>query len=368
MPLSRSLTQLFRPNELFVGAGFRALFAPFDIYAASQTSQTTVGPTIFDLQTALPVNTNAPPAGWTDLGWIKNFKITPQSKVGQVRSGYRGAVRAQYRGEAGEMVDFEFYECARMQFKIAAGNIPFNLLANPTPSTIGPMSGTGAQAVAVGASGYQAAGAGTTAGSPTVFVAAGSGSLFPAGSYIVCDDDYVPNTPGIIGDVGAPAFPNQIVDVNYIRRTSDYVARVLQVKANAVAGQDGLVLDQPFIGGGSSGQLSTTPDTAPDASAKVQKIIGWAVREGATYITQWSSLFVLDSVDAAQIALYYPHISINQFKDIMQWKIENIGQTDEGGYGLQCSMTAMAYDDPLDGETIVRYLAFAPRPGQNIAI
>jgi hypothetical protein len=76
----------------------------------------------------------------------------------------------------------------------------------------------------------------------------------------------------------------------------------------------------------------------------------------------------MDTIDAAQIAVYYPHVSIAQFRDVAAWAIENIGTTDETGYELDCVMNALAFDDPIDGETVVGYKAFFPRPGQSISI
>ena len=49
------------------------------------------------------------------------FKITPQSKIGQIQSGYRGAVRQQVRGEVNEQFDFQFTEFSRLAWKIATG-------------------------------------------------------------------------------------------------------------------------------------------------------------------------------------------------------------------------------------------------------
>jgi hypothetical protein len=366
MALSKALVQTFRKNTLLVGAGWRAFFSPFNLGQSAAANNTSIGPKILDLQNGGPFNTNAPPSGWFDLGWIKDFKITPQSKIGQVRSGYRGAVRAQYRGQVGEQFEFAFREATRLAFKIAVGTTPFNLTKTPAPSTAGPLSGSGAQAVPLGASGYQAAGAGATAGSPTVFVPAGSGALFTAGAYIVVDQDYT-NQTGIVNDAGQPVSAGQVTDIDFIRKTSDYVARVTSIAAGAVAGQDGLVLNNVFVGGGSS-QPGVAANTGPTAGAKVQQVVGWAVREGATFITEWSALFIMDTIDAAQIAIYYPHVSISQFKDVAAWAIENIGTTDETGYQLDCAMEALAFDDPEDGETVVGYKAFYPRPSQDIQI
>lgn len=362
MALSKALVQPFRKNTLLIGAGWRAYFAPYNIALGSGQANTQQGPSILDLQTQGPFNTNAPPTGWTDCGWIKNFKLTPASKIGQVRSGYRGAVRAQYRGEVGESFEFSFREAARMQFKIAVGNTPFNLLSGSTPSTLGPLSASGAPKTAMVS--YSPGPPATLTVSNAVTIGAS------AGSYIVCDLDYTAasfpgqgNPPyGIVGAAGVPLQPNAVTDIDYIRKTSDFVARV-----TATTGTTVLTLDQPFIGGGSSATATIGP-TFPQTGSNVQVISGWAVREGATFITEWSGLFVMDTIDAAQIAIYYPHVSIAQFKDIQAWAIENEGTTDQTGYDLDCMMNALAFDDPLDGETVVGYKAFYLRPGQAAGI
>jgi hypothetical protein len=360
MALSKALVQPFRKNTLLIGAGWRSFFAPYNIALGSGVANTQLGPTILDLQTQGPFNTNAPPAGWTDTGWIKNFKLTPGSKIGQVRSGYRGAVRAQYRGEVGESFEFSFREAARMQFKIAVGNTPFNLLNGSTPSTLGPLSASGAPKTAM---------VSYSPGPPaTLTVASAAAISASGGTYIVADLDYTAanfpgqgNPPsGIVGAAGVPLQPFAVTDIDYIRKTSDFVARVTSVTTNV------LTLDQPFVGGGSG--LTLPAPTSPPTGSNVQTISGWAVREGATFVTEWSGLFVMDTIDAAQIAIYYPHVSIAQFKDIQAWTIENQGTTDQTGYDLDCMMNALAFDDPLDGETVVGYKAFYLRTNQAAAI
>jgi len=350
--LSKALVQPFRKNTLLIGAGWRGFFAPYNIAAGSAVASTTIGPTILDLQAQGPFNSNAPPAGWTDTGWIKDFKLTPASKIGQVRSGYRGAIRAQYRGEVGESFDFKFREAARMQFKIATGTNPFNLLYGVSAQTLGPLSATGAPKTAMSA---------YSAGPPATVTVANATAIAVsgAGEYIVVDLDYSPAQTGVVGAAGIPIQPGQVLDVDYIRKTSDFVGRAVGLATNVIT------LDQPMVGGGSG--IGTAP-TSPPTGSNAQRIIGWAAREGATYITEWSALFIMDTIDSAQIAVYYPHVSIAQFKDVNAWTIENVGTTDETGYDLDCTMNALAFDDPIDGETVVGYKAFYPRPNQAIGI
>lgn len=353
MPLSKALVQPFRKNTLMIGAGWRAFFAPYNPALGSGVASTTIGPTMLDLVTGGPFNTNSPPAGWTDCGWIKDFKLTPGSKIGAVRSGYRGAIRAQYRGEVGESFEFKFREAARMQFKIATGNNPFNLMFGAIPTTAGPISASGAPKTAM--TSY-------VAGPPSVLTVTSATAISVSGNgeYVVADLDYTTTQTGIVGSTGFPVQPGQVTDVDYTRKNSDFVARAISVLTNAIT------LDQPFVGGGSGLILPIVQ--APPAGSNVQRIIGWASREGGTFITEWSGLFIMDTIDSAQIAVYYPHVSIAQFRDIAAWAIENVGTTDETGYELDCMLNALAFDDPLDGETVVGYKAFYPRPSQNIGI
>ena len=385
MAFSKALTQPFRRNELAIGAGWRAYFAPFNAPFWANQVNSAVGPTILDLQFNGPFNTNNMPAGWFDLGWINSFKLTPQSKVGQIKSGYRGATRAQVRGEIGEQFEFKFREFSRMAFRLSTGCEIFNLLKVNSASTVGPLSMSGATATPVGASGYQATGGTATdpkvAGLPTVFLPAGSGSLFTVGQAIVVDYDYDKATVGFVGSVGIPVFVNNAPnDVDFIRRTSDFIQTIKAIVTNVagVAGsQDALVLNGIFAGGGASpsvnpGPTGPTNNNAPNGgtgtSPKVQVIQGWSSREGGTFILDYSALFIADTIDGDQFAVYYPHVSINQFKDIAAWQIANAGTTDETGYELDANFEALAFDDPLDGETVVGYKAWYPSTGTAVPV
>jgi len=371
MALSKALVQPFRRNQLLIGAGWRAYFAPFNApFWAGQVSSA-VGPTILDLQNTGPFNTNNMPAGWFDLGWTNGLKFTPGSKIGQIRSGYRGAIRAQVRGEVGESVEFKLREFTRMAFRITTGTEVFNMLKGNQASTIGPLSMSGTTAVAFGASGYQATGGTATdsrvAGLPTIFLPAGSGSLFSANQMIVADVDYDKVTTGFVGSAGIPVFVNNAPqDVDFIRKTSDFVSTILLVVSGPIAGiagnQDALVLVGLMGGGGCSSSTNPGP-TTPGLTSKVQVMSGWTAREGGTFILDYSALFVLDSIDGDQLCLYYPHLSISQFKDIANLAIPNIGTTDMTEYELDASFEALAFDDPLDGETSVGYRVWYPATG-----
>lgn len=370
MALPKSLTQPLRQGQLTVGAGWRAYFAPFNQALAVNYSSTVLGPTIYDLLvTGKFIDSTSPPAGWFDLGYVSNFKFTPQSKTGNVVAGYRGAIRAKYRAECGEKMSFQFEEMTHTALSIATGTQVFNLIrSTATASTTGPLSSSGTPAIPMGASGYipTGLGSGPTTGLPTLFVPAGSGALFAAGTYIVADQDYNGTSFGFVGDAGANVFQGAVSSVDFIRMTSDYVACVQTVVANAATGQDALILTGKFCGGGNQATLGTTPNTAPTTGAKVQAISGFSSREGGTFIKEWSAVFTMDTIDASQVMFYYPRIAPDSFGGLDATALQNATAMQK--YVLNASFDALAFDDPFDGETVVAYRAYYPHPNQNIQI
>jgi hypothetical protein len=363
MPLPRSLTQPLRQNNLVVGSGYRGYFAPFNQQQAVATANSALGPTIYDLQVtgkfidgAAGSFITAQP-GWFDLGWIKNFKFTPGSKTGNIMTGYRGAIRAKYRAETSEKMSCLFMEATRTAMSISTGTQVFNLLAASGAGNVGqlgPLSASGAQSFAM--TSYSASGG--VGGAAVLTGAAGAGAAFPVGTYIVCDIDYNGTSFGYVGDAGANVFPGAVTDVDFIRKTSDYVACVAAVNGNA------LTLTGPFVGGGNN-SAGNAP-TSPQAGSKIQGVVGYASREGGTYIKEWSAIFVLGTIDGAQILFYYPRIAPDAFGGLTEENLPNATAMQTNG--LAGTFDALAFDDPLDGETVVRYSAYYPPPGQTIQI
>lgn len=364
-----SLQQPFRPPKLIIGAGWRAFFATYNkaLYAASLAGSTTIGPTILDLTqgpfTAVAggvvTNNQGVNLQFQDLGWVKDFKATVESKIGQVRSGYRGAVRAQYRGQVGESFELKFNEYGRLQYRLATGTNVINLLGATGTSTVGPVGATGAPSINV--TGY-------SAGPPVILTLASPpiAAQIGIGSFIVADQDYVIGQYGIQGDAGMPVFKGAVTDVDYIRRNSDYVSRVIGLSGNV------LTLDQPFVGGGSG---VPTPNfynnqfqSFTNPQVRCEEVVGFAAREGGTFISEWTCMLICNTIDQGQLVIYYPHVSIQQLRDhAASWTIENIGTTDEGGMQMDAQFTSLAFDDPSDGETVCAYKAFYPQPGVPFA-
>lgn len=369
MPLPLSLRQPFRQGQLTVGSGWRAFFAPFNqALAVSQTS-TSLGPTIYDLMATgkfTDSQQSALPAGWFDCGYVSKVKFTPGSKIGSVMSGYRNAVRAKYRADVAEKFSFSFNEMGRLQLRLATGEGCFNLLKTTgAASTVGPLSATGVAAIPLGASGYVASGSVVGyVGQPTLYVPSGSGALFPAGTYVVADVDYDEASYGYIGAAGANVFSgSQPQTVDFIRMTSDFVATVSAVVTGA---QDALILTAPMMGGGNNPNLGVTPYTSPPANAKVQAITGFATRGGGTTIAEWSCALVMDTIDSSQILLYYPRVAPDTFGGIEGTNLQGVNSLQMNE--LPAGFEAMAFDDPVDGETVVRYSAYYPHTLPSISI
>jgi hypothetical protein len=331
MPISKSLVQPFRKPMILVGSGFRGYFAPY-------VQGATPAPTIFDPARQGRFDTNAPPAGWYDLGWIDQFRRSPAGRIGQIRSGYRGAVRAQYRGEIGSSVEFEYREWGKLQMALATGTTHFNILKAAAGMPQQPLGGAPAAAVALDA--------GSTATS--LVLTAGGGAQFQVGGIVAVDVDYSGQSGYIGSGIQASFVPaGSVTDADFVRRVTFNVGVIQQING------DTLTLEQPLLGG------------APSASAKVQAVTGFASREGSSFIQAWSAVFVVDTADGAQLYYYYPQLSVASEREEATFDVENAGTADIRGHALRAEFNALAFEDPVDGETVVCYRGFFPAPGSQ---
>jgi hypothetical protein len=369
--MSKSLYQPLRQGQLSVGSAWRAYYAPFNKVAALASSYSTVGPRILDLQNQGPFSSetllNA--SLFYDCGLCGDIKPTNGTKFGSIKTGSRNMTRAMYVGDVSETLDVTFMERSRTVDRISSGMQVFNLLENNAfaGTLTGPLSASGTAALSLASSGYLANGVpGTnTAGSPTLLVAAGSGAMLSAGQYIVCDQDYTPGTSGYVGDAAALVIGNGVTDVDFIRKTSDYVARIVGIVPTVIAGFDAVVLNAPFVGGGNN-IIPANATYAPGATAKIQVIKGTVRRNGGSKIAEWTGLFLLDTDDGSQFAMYYPRLVSQSVKGLQGKNITDATGLSE--FGMQTTFEALAFDDPLDGESVVSYTAYYPSSGQSIQI
>jgi hypothetical protein len=329
MPISKSLVQPFRKPMVLVGSGFRGFFAPY-------VQGATPAPTVFDPARQGRFDTNSPPAGWFDLGWVEQLRRSPAGGIGQIRSGYRGAIRAQYRGEIGSSIELEFREWGKLQMALASGTTHFNILKSASGSAQQPLGGTPTAAVALDT--------GSTASS--LVLTAGGGAQFQVGQFVAVDVDYSGQSGYVGSGLQASYVPaGSVSDVDFIRRVTFNVGLIKQIAS------DTLTLDQPLLGG------------VPPANAKVQAVTGFASREGSSFLPSWSAIFVVDTIDGAQLYYYYPQLSIANDREDSSFDVENAGAATVRGHALHAEFNALAFEDPVDGETVVCYRGFFPASG-----
>src|SRR5882724_7570531 len=140
--MQNSLVQPFRQNLLLLGSGWRGFYAPYNVTLGIGQPNTAVGPKMLDLTQGPFTDAALAAAGWFDIGWVKDFAITDEGKIGDLRSGYRGAIRAKIRGQVGEKIAFKMREFSRMAMKISTGSDIFNLFENNLPTTVGDRKST----------------------------------------------------------------------------------------------------------------------------------------------------------------------------------------------------------------------------------
>lgn len=315
----------------------RAYFAPVD--------RGTESATIFDPAKHGRFDLDAPPAPWTDLGWIENF----QRKCGTAEEvGYAGdpAVPAlQYRHKLSGYVGFDFLQWGKLQMALAAGSEHMNVLECDSNTDSQPLGGTARAAVAL------------LPGSSASELVVGNSAInsFDVGDLIACDLDYQQQT-GYVGTGISAAYvrdPQDVLrDVNYVRRVTFNVARVAGKTANSV------LLAQALLGG--------TP--APDAA--VQRVIAFVDREGGRYFQEWSALFVHQEQSGGRICYYYPRLSSSAADragaDSYTRETRLAVASPLAAIALHASFVALPYTDRDDAETVLCYRTYFPAPGAAI--
>lgn len=270
-------TTPLRPAMVPVTRQMRAYFAP--------VNRTTETPTIFDPAGSGMFALNSPPAPWLDLGWIERFERSYETPTEVVRSGANALPAAQFRGPVEARVEFDFREWGKLQMALAGGSEHMNVLATNPSATPAPSGGTPVEGVAVET--------GSTASE--VIFGLGAVNSFAVGNLIAVDVDYQQQV-GYVGSgisaayVSDPALVNR--DINYVRRVTFNVGRVVEVTATSV------ILAQSLIAG--------TP-----AGSSAQVVTAFVDRDGGSFFQEWSALFVVEAESGGRVCFYYPRLSPN---------------------------------------------------------
>jgi hypothetical protein len=300
----------------------RAFFAPVNRAAGT--------PAIFDAAQSGGFSLDAPPAPWLDLGWCSGFARKTATKIEPLRTGAPAVVQTQVRTEIEATVSLQFESWGKLQMALAAGSQQMNLLATATGAAANGSGGTAAAAVALAA--------GSTASALNVGAAA---SEFSVGDLVAVDVDYT----GQLGFVGSGVSGAYVAssaavngDVNYVRRVSLNVARVVSIA-------DGVLnLGAPLLAG------------APTAAMQVSRLIGFVDREGGGWFQEWSALFVMEGEQGDRILYHYPRLQAMQGAaeslETLAAPLERVR--------LSGAFRALPVKDANDGETVVCFRSYLP--------
>src|SRR6266851_2989511 len=301
----------------------RAYFAPVNRAAGV--------PTVFDAAQMGAFALDAPPAPWMDLGWCSKFARKSETRVGALTAGAPAVVQSQVRTHVEATVQLEFESWGKLQLALAAGSQQMNLLRTANGVTANGSGGLAAAAVPLMA--------GSTASS--LNVGATAAAQFHVGELVAVDVDYVAQV-GFVGSgvsaayVSSPAVVGS--DVNYVRRVSLNVGRVVAIAAG------GLQLGGALLAG------------APAAGMKVSPLVGVVDREGGGFFQEWSGLFVMDGEQGDRLIYHYPRLQAMQGSaetvEALAGPLERVK--------LAGAFRALPVKDANDGETVLCFRSYLP--------
>jgi hypothetical protein len=294
----------------------RAYFAP--------VNRTTQSPTLFDAAQMGSFNLDVPPSPWVDLGWCAKFARKCGTKIAALRTGAPSMPSSQVRTEADTIVQLEFESWGKLQMALACGSQQMNLLASTVAAV--PLA------------------AGSTATTLNVGAAVNS---FSVGDSVAVDLDYTGQT-GFVGAGVSGAYVKFAADVandvNYIRRVTLNVGRVVAVANGA------LTLGAPLLAG------------APATGMRAGKLAGFLDREGSSFFQEWSALFCIEGEQGDRVIFHYPRL---QAMEGAEETVETVSAPLER-MRLRGVFRALPVKDATDGETVLCFRSYLPAPMRSI--
>jgi hypothetical protein len=290
-----------------------------------------VVPTVFDAAQMGAFALDAPPAPWVDLGWCSKFARKSETKVGALTTGAPAVVQTQVRTQVEATVQLEFESWGKLQLALAAGSQQMNLLRTANGAAANGSGGLAAAAVPLVA--------GSTASS--LNVGATAATQFHVGDLVAVDVDYVAQI-GFVGSGVSAAYVSSTAavggDVNYVRRVSLNVGRVVAIAAGV------LQLGGPLLAG------------APAAGMQVSPLVGFVDREGGGFFQEWSGLFVMDGEQGDRVIYHYPRLQSTQgsaeVAEALAAPLERVK--------LAGAFRALPVKDANDGETVLCFRSYLP--------
>lgn len=296
----------------------RAYFAPVDRATGSAT--------IFDPAQSGRFNTDAPPARWVDLGWVREFERHCATKIEPLRSGAPAAAQSQVRTELEATVQLAFESWGKLQLALSAGSQQMNLLRTETDAARAGSGGAAAAAVPVLS--------GSTASVLQLGIAA---SGFAAGDLVAVDVDYSGETGYLGSGVSGAYVRTALSDVDYVRRITLNVGRVAAVSGGAVT------LETPLLAG------------VPTSGMKASIADGFCDREGSSFFQEWSAVFVMEGQQGERVVLHYPRL---QTMTGAEESAEAKGGLET--VRLKAQFRALPVRDAVDGEYVLCFRSFLP--------
>jgi hypothetical protein len=288
-------------------------------------------PTVFDAAQMGAFALDAPPAPWVDLGWCSKFVRKSETKVGALTTGAPAVVQSQVRTQVEATVQLEFESWGKLQLALAAGSQQMNLLRTANGAAANGSGGLAAAAVPLIA--------GSTASS--LNVGATAAAQFHVGDLVAVDVDYVAQI-GFVGSGVSAAYVSSpgVVggDINYVRRVSLNVGRVVGIAAGV------LQLSAALLVG------------LPTAGMQVSPLVGFVDREGGGFFQEWSGLFVMDGEQGDRVIYHYPRLQAMQGAAEM---VEALAAPLER-VKLAGAFRALPVKDANDGETVLCFRSYLP--------
>ena len=294
-------------------------------------------PTVFDAAQMGGFGLDSPPAPWVDLGWCEGFARKSATKVGALRTGAPAIVASQVRTEVEATVQLEFESWGKLQMALTAGSQQMNLLLTASGVAANGSGGVAAAAVALSA--------GSTATTLSVGAVAAAG--FAVGDLVAVDVDYSGQV-GFVGSGVSGAYVRASADVggdvNYVRRVSLNVGRVVSIAGGV------LTLGAPLLAG------------TPAAGMQVSRLAGFVDREGGGFFQEWSGLFCMDGEQGDRVIYHYPRLQAMQGAaealETVSAPLERVR--------LMGAFRALPVKDANDGEMVVCFRSYLPGAGRAV--
>ncbi|MDP9040226.1 MAG: hypothetical protein M3O02_13305 [Acidobacteriota bacterium] len=301
----------------------------------------TATPTLFDPAQLGRFALDTPPAPWIDLGWIAKFARTCGTRMDPLRTGSPASTATHVRSEIEASVSLEFETWGKLQAALACGSQQMNLLVTPASVALKGSGGAAAAAIPLGTEG------GVLSTASALNVGAATAATFQPGDLVAVDLDYTGAT-GFVGSGVSAAYISSPAsvggDIHYIRRVTLNVGLVIGVAGGV------LTLAQPLLAG------------VPAPGMQISRIAGFCDREGASFVPEWSALFVLEGEQGDRILFHYPRLQPMQGSS----ESEAALAAPLVQVRLAAAFRALPVRDANDGEQVLCFRSYLPATMRQI--